>query len=141
MSRSRQCIMKEIKPVTLSCISSSSQLSREKKAFFKGKVRKIGQYIFLLHNRNSYRRSGCKVNTKLAFHHGSRLWQALGEQNPPACITRSASSLTGNTVVVRALEQSMPQQTVPFATGRVTEGQCWSLLIQSINCMASAAHV
>lgn len=98
MSRSRQCTMKEIKPVTLSCISSSSQLSREKKAFFfKGKVRKIGQYIFLLHNINSYRRSGCEVDTKLAFYHGSRLWQALGEQNPPACTTHSASSLTGNT--------------------------------------------
>lgn len=81
------------------------------------------------------------MDTKLAFHHGSRLWQALGEQTPPACTARSASSLTGNTVVVRALEQSMPQQSVPFATGRVTEGRCRSLLVQSINCMASAAHV
>lgn len=66
MSRSRQCTMKEIKPVTLSCISSSSQLSKEKKKkafFFKRKVRKIGQYVFLLHNINSYKRFRCEVGT------------------------------------------------------------------------------
>lgn len=71
MFRSSQCTTKEIKPATLSCISSSSQLSKEtKKAFFfKGKLRKVGQYIFLLHNINSYKKFRCKMETvKLAFH-------------------------------------------------------------------------
>lgn len=58
----------EIKPVPLSCIPSSLQ-PKQKQAFcFKGKVRKLCQYIFVLHNNmNSYKKSNCnKRNWMLA---------------------------------------------------------------------------
>lgn len=76
MSRSSQCTMKEIKPVTLSCISSSSQLSKEKKTFgFKGKVRKIGQYIFLLHDIKSYKDVSVKWELYVGvFTERQRIW-------------------------------------------------------------------
>lgn len=80
MFRSSQCTMKEIKPVTLSCISSSLQLSKEKKTFcFKGKVRKIGQYIFLLHNINSYKKLKCKMEIVRWLVHPRQQAMALHE--------------------------------------------------------------
>lgn len=74
---------REIKPITLSSIPSSLQLKqkkKKKKAFcFKGKVRKIGQYIFLLHNNiNSYKNSNCnKRNWILACTYSLKRQQAI----------------------------------------------------------------
>lgn len=78
---------REIKPITLSCIPSSLQLKqkKKKKAFcFKGKVRKIGQYIFLLHNNiNSYKKSNCnKRNWMLACTYSLKRQQAIIPQEP-----------------------------------------------------------
>lgn len=58
---------REIKPVPLSCIPSSLQ-PKQKQAFcFKGKVRKICQYILLSIITNNYKKSNCnKRNWMLA---------------------------------------------------------------------------
>lgn len=70
----------EIKPVTLSWIPPLLYNERQKKAFcFKGKVRKIGQYIFLLRNNiNSYNKSNCnKRNWTLACTYSLKRQQAI----------------------------------------------------------------
>lgn len=71
----------KIKPGTLSCIPPSQRKQKKKKkAFcFKGKVRRIGQQIFHLHNNiNSYKKSNCnKRNWMLACTYQLQIYKYL----------------------------------------------------------------
>lgn len=95
---------------------------REKKAFFfKGKVRKIGQYIFLLHNINSYKKFRCKMETvSWLFIPDSRLWHCVNIILLPYTLSYFHSQATLSSCSCTGANAYAPTLSALFATGRVT---------------------